>query len=163
MTQRKTRYGRLIALTLAGSLAFGLTGCAKKVAVRGNMPDPEEVLEVQPGIHDRNDVASILGSPSTVSNFLDRTQGTEFENKFWYYIGYRTEQTAFFEPDVVDRSVLIIAFNDNGIVDDTRLYTVEDGKIIDPVTRETPTEGRELTVLQQLFGNIGRFPGAAGQ
>ena len=153
----------MIALALAGALAFGATGCAKKVAVRGNLPDVEEVLEVQPGLHDRNDVATILGTPSTVSNFLDRTQADALNNKYWYYIGYRTEQTAFLDPEVVDRSVLVVAFNDNGIVDDTRLYTLEDGKVINPVTRETPTEGRELTILQQLFGNIGRFPGASGQ
>ena len=27
----------------------------------------------------------------------------------------------------------------------------------EPVDRETPTEGRDLTLLQQLMGNVGRF------
>lgn len=139
------------ALALAAGIAAGTAACDRKVAVRGNMPDPEVVLEVQPGYSNRNDVLQILGSPSTVSTFQD---------DIWYYIGYRTEQFAFLEPDVVDRSVLVVAYNDAGVVDDTRLYTVEDGEIIDPVSRETPTEGRELTILQQLFGNIGKFPSA---
>lgn len=137
------------ALTLAVGIAAGTAACDRKVAVRGNMPDPEVVVEVQPGYSNRNDVLEILGSPSTVSTFQDDT---------WFYIGYRTEQFAFLEPEVVDRSVLVVAYNDAGVVDDTRLYTVEDGEIIDPVSRETPTEGRELTILQQLFGNIGKFP-----
>ena len=137
------------AASLAAGVAFGTAACDRKVAVRGNMPDPEVVLEVQPGYSNRNEVLQVLGSPSTVSTFQDDT---------WFYIGYRTEQFAFLEPEVVDRSVLVVAFNDAGVVDDTRLYTVEDGQIIDPVSRETPTEGRELTILQQLFGNIGKFP-----
>jgi hypothetical protein len=36
-------------------------------------------------------------------------------------------------------------------------YGLEDGRVIDLATRTTPTFGRELTVLQQLFGNIGNF------
>jgi hypothetical protein len=32
-----------------------------------------------------------------------------------------------------------------------------DAQEISPVARVTPTEGRDLTLLQQLFGNIGRF------
>lgn len=148
--RRLARYMKSIAaLALTVGLVAGTTACDRKVNVRGNMPDPEVVLEVQPGYSNRNEVLQILGSPSTVSTFMDDT---------WYYIGYRTEQFAFLDPEVVDRSVLTVQFNDAGVVDDTTLYTVEDGQIIDPVSRETPTEGRELTILQQLFGNIGRFP-----
>lgn len=142
---------RMVSTVGAAALAMSLAACDGKVAVRGNLPDPEEILEIQPGLHDRNDVVQILGSPSTVSTFLDDT---------WYYIGFRTQQFAFLEPEVTDRSVLVVAYNDNGIVDDTRLFTVEDGIIINPVSRKTPTEGRELTILQQIFGNLGRFPGA---
>ena len=55
-------------------------------------------------------------------------------------------------------TVFVVAFDDAGIVKETAHYTLEDGVIIDPVTRKTPTEGRELTVLQQIFGNLGKFP-----
>ena len=69
------------ALTLAVGIAAGTAACDRKVAVRGNMPDPEVVVEVQPGYSNRNDVLEILGSPSTVSTFQDDT---------WFYIAYRT-------------------------------------------------------------------------
>ena len=120
-------------------LAAALGACSPRLAVRGNLPDPEQVVEVLPGESDREDVQRILGSPSTLSTFQDST---------WYYIGERTEQTAFFKPDVVERSVLTITFNDAGLVDDTAM-----------VDRQTPTEGNELTIWQQLIGNIGRFTG----
>jgi hypothetical protein len=36
-------------------------------------------------------------------------------------------------------------------------YGLEDGQIIDFNTRKTPTRGRDFTILQQLFQNLGRF------
>ena len=133
---------------LAGLIASGLAACAPQVDTRGNLPDPETVLEVQPGVHDRDQVATILGSPSTVATFEDDT---------WYYISRRTEKIAFFEPEVVDQQVLMVKFGQDGLVADMAVYGIEDGQIIEPVERTTPTSGRELTILQQLFGNIGRF------
>ncbi len=148
-----SRLARGFGLVAAGTLAFGLAACTKAVRVQGNMPDPEVIAEIQPGIDDRNVVVDKLGSPSTISTFID--------NK-WYYIGQKTEQFAFLDPDILERSVLVVSFDQNGVVDDTLLYTLEDGQIVDPVDRITPTEGKELNVLQQLFGNIGRFPTEVG-
>jgi outer membrane protein assembly factor BamE (lipoprotein component of BamABCDE complex) len=36
-------------------------------------------------------------------------------------------------------------------------YGMQDGEIVDLQTRVTPTRGKELTILGQLFGNLGRF------
>jgi outer membrane protein assembly factor BamE (lipoprotein component of BamABCDE complex) len=129
-------------------LALALGACEQSVQVRGNIPDAEVISKIDPGTHSRVDVASLLGSPSTVSTF---------EDSKWYYIGQKTTQFAFFEPEVLERKVVVISFNDAGYVVDTRTYGLEDGKIIDPVGRITPTEGRELSVIQQLLGNLGRF------
>ena len=59
---------------------------------------------------------------------------------------------------MLERSIFVVTFDEGDTVQQTKLYTLEDGRVIDPVSRETPTEGRELTVLQQLFGNLGKFP-----
>ncbi len=53
--------------------------------------------------------------------------------------------------------MLEIKFDDGGLVKDMKLYGIEDGKVIEPVARVTPTGGQELTFLKQLIGNIGRF------
>ncbi len=118
--------------------------------VRGNIPEGEAISKINPGVHTRIDIASLLGSPSTVSTF---------EDSKWYYIGQKTTQFAFFEPEVLERKVLVVSFDDAGYVADTKTYGLEDGKIIDPVERITPTEGRELSIIQQLLGNLGRFTG----
>ena len=60
----------------------------------------------------------------------------------------------------VDRKVLAIYFDENKIVRDLAVYGLEDGIIVPIVARTTQTQGsdpNELTALQQIFGNIGRF------
>lgn len=136
------------ACLLLACAAVGLSACGNGVQVRGNTPDPEDIAEIQPGVHSRQDIVDLLGSPSTVSTFQDRK---------WYYIGQKTEEVAFMKPTVIDRKVLVITFDETGLVEGTTDYTMADAQDVDPVDRETPTEGRDLTLLQQLFGNIGRF------
>ena len=139
----------LRASLLVGILALGLGACAKDIRVRGNIPDAEAVSKINPGVHSRVDIQSLLGSPSTVSTFLDSK---------WYYIGQKSTQFAFFAPEVLERTVLVVSFDAAGLVETTRTYDLADGQIIDPVDRVTPTEGREISILQQLLGNIGKFP-----
>ncbi len=138
----------LRASLLAGILALGLGACAQDIRVRGNIPDSEVVSKINPGIHSRIDIQSLLGSPSTVSTFQDSK---------WYYIGQKSTQFAFFEPEVLERTVLVVSFDAAGLVETTRTYDLADGQTIDPVDRVTPTEGRDYTFMQQLIGNLGRF------
>ncbi len=133
---------------LAGFLALGLGACAEDIRVRGNIPDTEVMAKISPGVHSRIDIESLLGSPSTVSTFQDST---------WYYIGQKSTQFAFFEPEVLERRVLVVSFDKSGFVETTRTYDLADGQSIDPVDRITPTEGRNYTFMQQLIGNLGRF------
>ena len=143
---RRTGLPALVAV----ALALGLGACEQTVQVRGNMPLEEDLARIAPGVHSRNDVAELLGSPSTVSTF---------EDSKWYYIGQKTSEFAFFAPEVMERKVVVISFDDSGTVAETATLSLADSRDIDPVDRVTPTEGRKVTFLQQLFGNIGRFGG----
>jgi outer membrane protein assembly factor BamE (lipoprotein component of BamABCDE complex) len=139
---------RTLRLALAGGLCLLAVACGGKEDLRGNEPDPEKVLAINPGIDTRQQVAQLLGTPSTTSTFDPNT---------WYYISKRTHQFAFFDPDIIDQEVLVVKFDDAGAVRDMYIYGVEDGVVIEPTERTTPTFGQELTILQQLIGNFGRF------
>jgi outer membrane protein assembly factor BamE (lipoprotein component of BamABCDE complex) len=145
---------RLSALLLAAA-ALGLLGaCSPRIDQRGNLLDPDAVLAVQPGVQTKDQVAQLLGTPSTVATFDDKT---------WYYISKRTETTSFFRPDITDQQVLVVKFDDFDTVETVKLYGMDDAFEISPVSRVTPTHGQRLTILQQLFGNIGRFTKPEGQ
>ena len=124
-----------------------LAGCTPIVHQQGHVHDSEALAEIEPGVQTREEVARLLGTPSTIGTFDD---------KHWYYISRRTETTAFYEPDLVDQSVTVIAFDENGIVAEVASISLADARAVEPVDEESPTRGRELGLLEQLFGNIGR-------
>jgi outer membrane protein assembly factor BamE (lipoprotein component of BamABCDE complex) len=128
-----------------------ISACAPTIDSRGNLPDPDAVLQVQPGVDDRTQVAKILGTPSSIATFNDKT---------WYYISKKTSRIAFWDPDILDQEVLMVKFDDTGLVSDMKVYGLENAHDITPDPNETPTYGRELTILQQLLGNLGRFGGS---
>ena len=128
-----------------------IAGCATSVEQRGNLPTPEKLAEIRPGVTNKDEVVKILGSPSSISIFSDKS---------WYYISRRTGQTAFFEPDVLDQHVFIVDFDDQGVVKTVDHKGVQDARAIDPVPRATPAPGRELTFLEQVIGNVGKFNNA---
>ena len=78
-------------------------------------------------------------------------------NGTFYYIHSRFVTESYRASEEVDRKVLAIYFDENKIVRDLAVYRLEDGIIVPIVARTTQTQGSELTALQQIFGNIGRF------
>ena len=130
-----------------------VAGCATSVDQRGNLPSQDKIAEVHPGSTTKDEVIKILGSPSSVSIFNDKS---------WYYISRRTEQFAFFDPDVVDQQVYVVNFDNQDVVKAIDHKGLEDGKEIIPVARVTPAPGRELSFLEQVIGNLGKFNSGAG-
>jgi outer membrane protein assembly factor BamE (lipoprotein component of BamABCDE complex) len=133
--------------------AVVIAGCANDVEQRGNLPPQDKITEIHPGTTTKDEVTKILGSPSSTSIFNDKT---------WYYISRRTGQFAFFDPNVLDQQVYIINFDDQGVVQSIGHKNLEDGNEINPVAKATPAPGRELSFLEQIIGNLGRFNSSAG-
>jgi outer membrane protein assembly factor BamE (lipoprotein component of BamABCDE complex) len=82
-----------------------------------------------------------------------------FDDETWYYISAHTTQYAFYPNHELDRTVYAISFDDRGILKDIRKLGLEDGQRVDIASRETPTKGREFSLIEQLIGNLGRFSG----
>jgi len=93
-------------------------------------------------------IREVLGSPSTIATF---------EKEIWYYIGGKVKTVSFFEPELLERKVLTVHFDKKGIVTGLNEKDASKNQKVLLVGRETPTRGKELTVLQQLIGNVGRF------
>jgi outer membrane protein assembly factor BamE (lipoprotein component of BamABCDE complex) len=144
------KYLKNYAIAITACVA--LAGCAAEMNARGNLPPDDKLAQVTPGIT-RDQVAQILGSPSTVATFSDRN---------WYYIGQRTEDYAFYKPKVMERQVVVVQFDDEGRVAEVKRLDKEDGKPIEMVARTTPAVSRDLSLMQQIFGNLGKGPAMPG-
>jgi len=141
-------FGRAFGGAVVLAAALALSACQHHVDDLGYVPDPDEVARIKPGLQGRDEVREILGSPSSASTFTDDR---------WYYISKKIQWVAFFTPDVLDQKVIEVDFDKDGMVTEVRNYTLKDGEQIDPVTRKTPSPGRELGFFEQLIGNIGKF------
>lgn len=138
---------RIRAIAVLG-FAAALAGCEETYTLHGFSPQIADLESIEAGADTRGSVLRKLGRPSSISSF---------ESDNWYYTASTVEKYAFYEPKVIDRKVVAISFDAQGLVTRVGRYGVEDGQVIDLVTRTTPTYGRELTILQQIFGNLGRF------
>jgi outer membrane protein assembly factor BamE (lipoprotein component of BamABCDE complex) len=114
---------------------------------RGNLVSEDSLAQVTVGVSSRDDVATLLGSPSAT--------GTFDENE-WFYIGGITRQRPARTLAVIEQRVVKISFNQNGTVQEVRQVGPEEGRDIQVVQRTTPSPGSERSIMQQLFGNIGR-------
>lgn len=134
-----------IAAILATAL---LAGCGFPVDQRGNDPAKSALDQIKPGVTTKAAVTRILGSPSSVATF---------DNNTWFYISQKTQDEAFFKPQLRGEKVVIISFNDKGVVDNIGYRGLKDHAAIEPNPNATPAPGREFTILEQLIGNFGRF------
>jgi outer membrane protein assembly factor BamE (lipoprotein component of BamABCDE complex) len=96
----------------------------------------------------RDQVVLALGTPDTKS--------TVDQNAFYYISSTTKRSVAFLNPEIIDRRVVAIYFDPNSTVSRVANYGLQDGKVIDFVTRETPSRGSEDGLLKELFRNIGR-------
>lgn len=142
-------WGRgLIVAGVMISILVGNVACTPTLATRGQILDPEILASVKVGQSTRADVAETLGTPFETAAFDDKT---------WYYLGVKTEKESLFLPKIVERRAVAVVFDDEGVVQKIEAIDADgSARPIDPVSRQTPTYGRETTIAQQLLGNIGR-------
>ena len=140
----------LIAAPLSAIMAVAAltTACAPVVGQNGFQAIDAKPTDIVAGTDTRQTVLTKLGSPSTTSAFESDT--------IWYYVSQTTEKYTYNRPQVTQRSVTEITFNEGGQVAGVRTLGLDDGERVSMNGRETPTRGRQLTILEQLLGNVGR-------
>lgn len=154
--------------TLAAVLALpALAGCAylppmperprdvftTPIVNRGHAVTEEQLAQITQGVSTRADVQAVLGSPSQTSTFSDNS---------WYYISAVTQQRPGRAMALRSQRVVVVDFSPAGTVAEVRQLNQGDMQRVDFVARETPSPGTERTILQALFGNVGRVGPAAG-
>lgn len=130
-------------------LALAASGCSADTFLvhNGNMPSADKVSMVKQG-QTKNEVESILGSPSAV---------TSFDEKTWIYMSSTLEKIAFFTPQEKDREILTITFNAEGKVAEIKNYDLSSGKNISIDTAKTPVSGTKVGFFRRYFGGVGAY------
>ena len=134
--------------TLAVALGLAALGaCTPTVYHQGFQAVDVRPADIKVGQDTRSTVLEKLGSPTAMSTF---------DKDVWFYISQLRSQTAYYSARTIQRNVVAISFDhDTEQVKSVNKYTLKDGRVIAYNKRETPTRGREMTVLEQLIGSIG--------
>lgn len=127
-------------------LAF-FASCQPIVDNRGHSSEQADYSQIIEGQSSPDDVRAILGSPSSESTFGEKT---------WYYISERKQTVGMHAPEVLDTNVTAIRFENDRVAE---IYDVkkDKGRAVTYVEATTPTEGREMSAIEQLLGNFGKF------
>lgn len=140
----KTVIATAAAALLVGA---GLGACTPTIAYNGFQAREDKPADVKVGEDTKSTLLARLGSPSMVATF---------EPNIWYYVSQTTEQVGYKNPRLLNREAVAIEFDENEKVKSVKTYGTTDGYRLAYAKDETPTRGRELSVLEQLLGNIGR-------
>jgi outer membrane protein assembly factor BamE (lipoprotein component of BamABCDE complex) len=147
MGMNRLTAGKITRALCVAAAAGALGACGGTVAKHGHVFAEEDIQQVREGMS-RDQVQLALGSPATKS-----TAGDDV----YYYISTTTKRPlAFMKPQITDRQVVAVYFNKNDQVQRIANYGLKDGKVIDFITRQTPSYGGEEGLLKQIFRNIGR-------
>jgi outer membrane protein assembly factor BamE (lipoprotein component of BamABCDE complex) len=120
-----------------------LTGCSPEINHRGYYPKAGALAQVSEGMP-KGEVEGILGSPST-------TASINFQGDSYYYISSTTQGRSFLEPVETNREVIAVRFDKQDQVTSVAQYALEDGRVIDINSRETPSAGSEFNILNELL------------
>ncbi|MHB8529706.1 MAG: outer membrane protein assembly factor BamE [Caulobacteraceae bacterium] len=129
------------------SSVLALSACAPVNSYQGFQAIDQNPEAVKVGEDSRTTVLAKLGTPTAKSTF---------DNDTWFYMSQVQSKTAFYQPRLLKRNIVAISFDKaNDQVASVKTFTLKDGRIIAYNARETPTRGREMSVIEQLLGSIG--------
>jgi outer membrane protein assembly factor BamE (lipoprotein component of BamABCDE complex) len=133
------------ALALVGSMT---AACTPAISYQGYQSIDAKPQDVKVGTDTKDTVRASLGTPSIVSTF---------DPNVWFYISQVSQREAFYKGRTVRRDVVAISFDkESQAVAKVNTLSLKDGRVIAFNGRETPTRGRQLSILEQLLGNLGQ-------
>jgi outer membrane protein assembly factor BamE (lipoprotein component of BamABCDE complex) len=141
------RNAALVAVT-AIALLGGVSACAPVTSLNGFQAVDVKPQDIKVATDTRATVMTKLGSPSAIATF---------DPNIWYYVTQTSDKVAYLHPQIKSRTVVAIHFDKGDEkVTEVKVLGLGDGYQVAYIDRATPTRGRELSVLEQLLGTVGR-------
>jgi outer membrane protein assembly factor BamE (lipoprotein component of BamABCDE complex) len=144
MARRKVTLARGIAVLALALMA----GCAPIARNHGYVPTDEDLAQIVVGADTRETVAQTIGNPSA---------GGVVDGSGYYYVRSRWETRAWRAPQEIDRQVVAVSFDGNGVVRNVERFSLRDGQIVPLSRRVTDSSIQNVSIIRTIFGNIGRL------
>lgn len=131
---------------IAALLISPLAACSSQISQHGHLLTEADLAQVQVGMS-KQQVNFLLGTPDTTATYT---------GDVYYYISSKMETKSFLPAKEIDRRVVAVYFAPQiDTVKRVAHYGLQDGKVIDFISRETPSHGQEANLISQLFRGLG--------
>lgn len=143
-------------MSIQRSIVKGLTGlaiiavlsaCSATYRNHGYAPSEEELSFVVVGVDTRDTVAAAFGKPGAAGLL---TEGG------WYYVQSRFKSFGPRKPEEIERELLAVSFDEDGVVENIERFGLEDGRVVVLSRRVTDSNIKGVSFIRQLLGSIGR-------
>lgn len=139
---------RAIKLSLCVFALFWLAACSNIDRKHGYVPLNEDLEQIIVGVDTKETVAEVVGHPTTAGILSDGG---------WYYVKSSFRAYGFREAQEIDREVVAISFDSDGVVENIEQFGLEDGRAVPISRRVTDSNIKGVSFLRQLFGSFGNF------
>ena len=127
-----------------------VAGCGLETYQSGDLPTTKRLESIKVG-DSKDKVLRVLGTPNYTST---KTEGT---GDLMIYAQTNKSSRLFFNPKITNQDVYLFVFNEKGVVNETKHLTLDDINKVAYESKTTPVEGKNLSVLEQLAENFGRY------
>ena len=127
-----------------------VSGCGLETYQSGDLPAQKRLESIKVG-DSKEKVLRVLGTPNYTSS---KAEGVD---DLMIYAQTNKSSRIFFNPKATNQDVYLFVFNSKGNVSEAKHLTLADAKKVAYESKETPVEGKNLSVLEQLAENFGRY------
>jgi outer membrane protein assembly factor BamE (lipoprotein component of BamABCDE complex) len=90
-----------------------------------------------------------MGSPTVVSDLDD--------DEAWIYYSEKVDNFMFCKPDIIERNVLVLRFNDANIIKELKKVSLEnEDKNLEFVANYTAVDSHKTGFFKSIFSNVGQ-------
>lgn len=137
-----------LATVMAMLCLLSAMGCTASYRNHGYVPNDEDLNALVVGVDTRATVDDVIGAPSA-SGLLS---GGDY-----YYVRSRVREFGMYRPEVVERQVLAISFNEDETIANIERFSLADGNVVPLTRRVTDSSVVGKGFLRQLIGNFGNI------
>ncbi len=138
-TKKATRI-MLVVATLA------MTACSPVIRSHGYTPSRVDLDLLEIGVDTEETVAAAIGTPAFSGSA---------DSRGWYFLSSTVREYTYKHPEITDRQLVAISFDDDGFVSNIERFGLEDGRVIALNRRVTDVAVESPGLIRQLLGSIG--------
>lgn len=130
------------------AVALTLGACVATFQSHGYVPEQDALDELVVGVDTRGSLEDLVGPPSSTGVMADEG---------WFYISSKIRHYAYTRPQVIERQLVAVTFDDEDTIVNIQRFGLEDGNVITLNRRVTELPVKGPSVLGQILGTFGNI------